>query len=119
MIALEQAVFDNEDRVQMPGPASTPNNPAQKYQFRLLYFICKDGEIISANVQRTNAYQERKQCEPLIENRTIHKHSEDKTKPLPKESIEGFWLVPEKLWWILAPFAKEFLIKDRTLLPGK
>jgi hypothetical protein len=90
-----------------------------KYIFRLMYFVCTDGKVISDDTQMTYAYQEKKHCEHRISNRTTRWLWEDKTKPVPQDKIEGFFLVPEKLWWILAPFAKQFLIKDKVSPPRK
>jgi hypothetical protein len=102
-----------KDGITYPHNAPFEQDPGKIYKFRLVYFICTDGAVIRSDVQMTNAYQRSKDAEPLIKHRTNHWIWEDKTKPLPRQTVEGFWLVPEKLWWILAPFAKEFLIKDR------
>lgn len=89
------------------------------YKFRLVYITCRNGVAINPDVQMTNAYQQREEAERHIKNRVTHWLWEDKTKPVPQNKVESFYLVHEKLWWILAPFAKQFLIKDRVLLSGK
>lgn len=100
-------------------PPDSGQDIGKTYKFRLVYVICTDGAAIKPDVQMTTAYQDREQAEPLIKNRSTHWLWEDKTKPVPKREVQGFYLVPEKLWWILAPFAKQFLIKDRMLLSGR
>ena len=105
-----------KDRIKPPqNEAPSQQDLGKIYKFRLVYMICTDGAAIKPDVQMTNAYQQSEDAEPLIKNRTHHWLWEDKTKPVPQDKVEGFYLVPEKLWWILAPFAKQFLIKDRII----
>lgn len=70
---------------------------AKKFKFRKMYFHCRDGKVIEDNVQMTNAYRERKDAEATL-GYDDHKIWMDKTKPVPKRSVEGFYLVHESLF---------------------
>ncbi len=75
--------------------------PVKKYKFRKMFFICKDRKVISSNVLSTTTYQHKDYADTILRERGQrfnHKMWEDKTKPLPVETVEGFYLVPEKLF---------------------
>jgi len=90
-------------------------NQEHKYSFRLLYFICTDKELIGHNTQSVASFQQRSEAEKMIKNRSYYYAYEDQNKPIPQRKAEGFFLVPEKLYWILAPYARLFYIKDRMV----
>ena len=72
-----------------------------KYKFRKMYFICQDKKVIDPNIEFTNAYQHREYADNVCSDankRKTHFLWEDKTKPIPVRSVEGFYLVPEKLY---------------------
>ncbi|SDG68030.1 hypothetical protein SAMN05421827_109138 [Pedobacter terrae] len=69
-----------------------------KYKFRKMFFICRDKKVIAPNVGMTQAYQLRETAEQVCKDRTTHMIWEDQSKPIPKESVEGFYLVPEALY---------------------
>lgn len=83
-----------------------------RYSFRLMYFVCNNKQVIADDAKYTNAYQEKRHCEHLIPKQD-KKVAPDQNPTV--RSIEGFFLVHEKLWWILAPYAQFFLIKDRLV----
>jgi hypothetical protein len=104
-----------KDRDRLPFQPGAPKHlHSNKYCFRLLYFVCTDRKILDDQASGgTYVYPEKQYCQHLQENRHTHWLWEDKTKPVPTKTIEGFFLVPENLYWILVPFAKAFFIKDR------
>lgn len=70
----------------------------KKFKFRKMYFHCTDGKVIADNVQMTNAYRERKDAEATLVYKESHQMWDDKTKPVPKKTVEGFYLVHESLF---------------------
>jgi hypothetical protein len=71
-----------------------------KYRFRKMYFICDDKKIISPNVLMTHAYQFKKTADVVCQERQrpTPMEWEDKGKPVPKVTVEGFYLVPEAVY---------------------
>lgn len=72
-----------------------------KHKFRKMYFICEDKKVIETDVHMTQAYQYKKHADQVCKERSQraeHYLWEDKTKPLPKHTVEGFYLVPEALY---------------------
>lgn len=71
-----------------------------KYKFRKMYFVCKNKQVISANVQSTNAYQSKEHAEVIRQQWQPASRMEwmSKDEPLPKYTVEGFYLVPEALY---------------------
>lgn len=63
-----------------------------------MYFHCLDGKVIDEDVQMTNAYRERKDAEATLGFDDTNKMWHDKTKPVPKKTVEGFYLVHESLF---------------------
>jgi len=68
-----------------------------------MYFVCQDKKVISPNVHMTQAYQNKKMAEDVCADRNLkqgenHKEWQDRTKPVPVHSVEGFYLVPEALY---------------------
>ena len=72
----------------------------KSYRFRKMYFICTDKQVISPNTHMTNAYQFLETANKVCEQNQRHGHKmwEDKTKPAPVDTVEGFYLVPESLF---------------------
>lgn len=77
-----------------------------------MYFVCNNNQVIDDDAKYTNAYQEKRHCEHLL---SKQHNTAPASKATPVRSVEGFFLVHEKLWWILAPYAQFFLIKDRLV----
>jgi len=71
---------------------------AKKFKFRKMYFHCRDGKVIDEDVQMTNAYRERNVAESTLGYNDTHQMWEDKTKPAPKRTVEGFYLIHESLF---------------------
>jgi len=74
-----------------------------KYNFRKMFFICENKRVIQPNVLMTNAYQLKKTADNVCETRNLqqggeHKLWQDKSKPVPVHTVEGFYLVPEALY---------------------
>ena len=68
-----------------------------------MYFVCEDKKVISPNVHMTQAYQFKKTADQVCDDRNkaqgdVHKLWDDESKPLPKHTVEGFYLVPEALY---------------------
>ncbi|WP_244214370.1 hypothetical protein [Pedobacter jejuensis] len=63
-----------------------------------MFFQCTNKKVIEANVRMTNAYQHREDAEQNIFDRAIRKEWEPKDKPVPVETVEGFYLVHESLF---------------------
>jgi hypothetical protein len=80
----------------------------KKYRFRKVYFQCADKKVMEPHHQFTNAYQYKEHALKNFEARETHMLWEDKSKPLPKRSVEGFYLVHESLFdEILKKHSKE------------
>lgn len=72
-----------------------------------MFFQCTDKKVIEPNVSMTNAYQHKEAAESNLASRTSHWEWEDKTKPVPVNTVEGFYLVHESLYdEIIKPFDK-------------
>lgn len=71
-----------------------------KYRFRKMYFVCEDKKVINPNVHMTQAYQYKGTADQVCKERErrTHKEWEDKTNPVPVETVEGFYLVHESLF---------------------
>jgi hypothetical protein len=86
-------------------------NPVKKYKFRKMFFICDDRKVIDSNVHSITIYQYKEYADTILKEkgqRENHKMWDDKTKPLPIKTVEGFYLVPEKLFdEILKDWVKE------------
>jgi len=63
-----------------------------------MYFHCTDGKVIEENVDMTWAYRKRESAESTINNSETHMIWENKTKPKPKRTVEGFYLIHESLF---------------------
>lgn len=72
----------------------------KKYRFRKMYFICTDKKVIEPNTHMTNAYQNIETAQRVCKERSggTHKMWDDKTKPVPVNTVEGFYLVHESLF---------------------
>jgi len=80
----------------------------KKYRFRKMFFRCIDNKVIEDNITMTNAYRQREDAQSVVESRRTHKMWEDKTKPVPVEKVEGFYLVHESLFEeVLKKYSKE------------
>jgi len=64
-----------------------------------MYFVCKDNQVISPDVGRTNCWQHRKDAETIEKQntRTNVFQWEKRTTP-PVYKTEGFYLVHESLY---------------------
>ncbi|RZJ83686.1 MAG: hypothetical protein EOO20_22340 [Chryseobacterium sp.] len=73
---------------------------AKKFKFRKMYFVCKDGRVNEDNVAMTQAYNDKEVAESVCESRRQQNHKmwDDKTKPFPKHTVEGFYLLHESLF---------------------
>jgi len=71
---------------------------AKKFKFRKMYFHCTDGKVIEENVEMTWAYRKRETAQSTLKTSPTHMMWEDKKKPIPKKSVEGFYLVHESLF---------------------
>ncbi|RZJ83792.1 MAG: hypothetical protein EOO20_22155 [Chryseobacterium sp.] len=73
---------------------------AKRFKFRKMYFVCEDGKVIEDNIAMTNAYKDREVAQTVCDSRTQQNHKmwDDKTKPFPKHTVEGFYLVHESLF---------------------
>ena len=84
----------------------------KKYRFRKMYFLCQNKKVISPNVSFTNAYQFKEYAEQILNEKVVrdyHYMFEDSSIPLPKETVEGFYLVPEALFELIL---KDWVEKD-------
>jgi hypothetical protein len=82
-------------------PRNRQCGPVKKYRFRKMYFHCNDKRVIDPQFEFTTAFQHKEYADRILEqqgHRTTHYMYEDATKPLPVKSVEGFYLVPEKLF---------------------
>ncbi|ADY51460.1 hypothetical protein Pedsa_0888 [Pseudopedobacter saltans DSM 12145] len=72
----------------------------KKYRFRKIYFQCEDNRVINPSYQFTTAFQHREYAEKNLKDSTrSHLYIwEDQNKPIPKRSVEGFYLVHESLF---------------------
>ena len=63
-----------------------------------MYFLCRDKKIIEPNIQFTNAYQYKEYADKILiqETRTYKYLWEN--EPSAVKTIEGFYLVPERLF---------------------
>lgn len=79
-----------------------------KYRFRKMFIRCTDNKVISDNVAMVYIYRRREDAETVVKQRNAHMMWEDKTKPIPIEKVEGFYLVHESLFEeILKKFSKD------------
>jgi hypothetical protein len=68
-----------------------------------MYFVCENKRVIEANIHMTQAYQFKKTADEVCRERnarqgSTHREWDDKTKPVPVHSVQGFYLVPEALY---------------------
>jgi len=73
---------------------------AKRFKFRKMYVVCQDGKVIADNISMTNIYKKKQDAESVCKNRQNRTHQmwQDKTKPLPKFTVEAFYLVHESLF---------------------
>ncbi|MFD2163689.1 hypothetical protein ACFSJU_14865 [Paradesertivirga mongoliensis] len=68
-----------------------------KYKFRKMYFVCKDKQVISPDVQMTNAYQSKDTADAVCkQQQRDYKYLWETA--ISKKTVEGFYLVPEALF---------------------
>lgn len=82
-------------------PANIPCQLGQylhKYTFRLMYGTCTNNTLAANRADIIYIYQEAKHCKYRIKT--------------PANTIEGFFLVPEKLSWIIEPYVRQLHKKD-------
>lgn len=73
-----------------------------------MFFRCIDNKVIPDNVAMVHIYKRKEDAETVVKQRNTHMIWEDKTKPVPVEKVEGFFLVHESLYdEILKKFDKE------------
>jgi hypothetical protein len=77
-----------------------------------MYFVCQDRIVIQDKVLMTQAYRKKETADQVGDDRNrsceSHRLWDDKTKPLPVHSVEGFYLVPEALYEeVLKKFKEE------------
>lgn len=109
-----RALYINDSECPAFQPGDPKNSHSNQYQFRLFYLICTEKRLLSGGTSWGHAYLDKKDCQHLVDDkRTIHLQWEDKNRPIPRQTVEAFYFVPEQLYWILAPYAKAFNISDR------
>ncbi|WP_285055162.1 hypothetical protein [Pedobacter ginsengisoli] len=72
----------------------------KKYHFRKMHFICTDNRVIEPEHEFVPAFQYRKYAETIrVQQQPSGRYEwEDKNKPIPKKTVEGFYLVHESLY---------------------
>jgi len=70
----------------------------RKFRFRKMYFICENKQVIAHNVQRTNAYQHKKNADEILAQMDTSVKMWQVGKPPVTYSVEGFYLVHESLF---------------------
>lgn len=65
-----------------------------------MFFVCEDKKVISPNVHMTQAYQFKTTADQVANERQRDRVKlwENQSKPVPKQTVEGFYLVPEALY---------------------
>lgn len=73
---------------------------AKRFKFRKMYIVCQDGQVIGSNIAMTNIYKKKEDADNVRNNWQQHNHKmwDDPTKPLPKFTVEAFYLVHESLF---------------------
>lgn len=70
----------------------------KKRRFRKLYFICTDNIVIGPQFEFTPAFPRKAYADNLCVQQENHFIWEDKSKPVPVKTVEGFYLVHESLY---------------------
>lgn len=70
----------------------------KRYRFRKMYFHCNDKKVISEEHQFTNAYRTEEYAKATLDTRDFRFIHEDQSKPMPVQTVEAFYLVPEALY---------------------
>ena len=96
----------------------------KKYTFRKMYFKVTDDRVIADNVWSIDAYQRRDDAiRSWSDYGKLTPYYWEQGKPLPKRSVEGFYLVHESLFEeILAKYAGTIIDASeatKSALPDK
>ncbi|MDB4921813.1 MAG: hypothetical protein JWQ54_3796 [Mucilaginibacter sp.] len=69
-----------------------------KYRFRKMYFICENKQVIQPNIWATTAHQHKDKADDVLANMDKSVKMWDVNKPPITHSVEGFYLVHERLF---------------------
>jgi len=109
-----------KDQPSPPRVPGDPKNPhCNTYIFQMVYAVCKGNRIVDRYVWSNMFYLEKMICEMHVDNsRKIPYYWEEK-EGVPIQKVQSFYMVPERFYWMLAPFVKHFYIADRLPMIAK
>jgi len=69
-----------------------------KYHFRKMYFICENKRIVEPNVKTAVAHQDKAYADTILAQKDTSVKMWDVNKPPTAYTVEGFYLVHERLF---------------------
>jgi len=84
----------------LPKKDATFAGMAKKFKLRKMYFVCRNGKVIDENIAMTNAYRKKDDAQQVCDNRQQQDYKlwDDRSQPLPKYTVEAFFLAHESLF---------------------